>query len=87
MKCPLLGCEGKLFCGFEFWFFGKRGTVRIKLCNDVRSVNDDDGAVEKFVDGDFAFGKAASELRRLDLENQVIPVQRIIAIHGPLLFD
>ena len=40
-----------------------------------------------FVNGDFAFGKAAAELRRLDLKNKVVPAHGIIASHGSLFFD
>ena len=53
----------------------------------MRSVNNGDWAVEKFVDSDFAVGKAASELGRLDLENKIIPAQGIITSNGSLLFD
>ena len=39
------------------------------------------------VDIDLAFGETAAELRRLDLENQVIPPHGIIASDGSLFFD
>lgn len=39
------------------------------------------------VDGDLALGKRASELRRLELEGEIIPAQGVVGGHGPLLFD